>query len=128
MVYYKHDNKGGHIMPAIVDRYAVGQSHDKRCKLTEKDKEEIRELYKKGGWSHKTLSERYKVSKSLITIVLNPNRAEKVKNRVKEHWRDYQQHGKEWAETMQKHRRHKKELLEAGEKLPDMGTVKSMTK
>ena len=115
-------------MPAIVDRYAVGQEHDKRRKLTEEEKEEIRELYTKGGWSHKTLSERYKVSKSLITIVLNPNRAEKVKNRVKEHWRDYQQHGKEWAETMQKHRRHKKELLETGEKLPDMGTIKNVAK
>lgn len=115
-------------MPAIVDKYAVGQANDRRRKLTEEQKEEIRELYLKGGWSHKTLAERYKVSKSLITIVLNPNRAEKVKNRIKEHWRDYQQHGEDWAIAMRNHRQYKKKLLEAGEELPNMGTVKSISK
>ena len=115
-------------MPAIVDKYATGQAHDRRLKLTEEQKEEIRELYTKGGWSHKTLAERYKVSKSLITIVLNPDRYEKVKNRIKEHWKDYQQHGEEWAITMRNHRQYKKKLLEAGEELPNMGTAKSTTK
>ena len=41
---------------------------NRTIKLTEKDKEEIKELYKTGKWSHRTLAEKYKVSKTLIGL------------------------------------------------------------
>lgn len=107
-------------MPAIVDRYAVGQVHDKRRKLTEEQKEEIRGKYSTGFYSYCMLANEYKVSKRTVNNIINPVTAQKSKNRIKDHWKDYQQHGKEWAETMQKHRQYKKKLLEAGEKLPNI--------
>lgn len=115
-------------MPAIVDRYTVGQAHDKRRKLTEEQKEEIKKKYNTRIYSYRTLAEEYEVSKRTINNIINPVTAQKSKDRIKAHWRDYQQHGEEWAKTMKKHRQYKKELLDAGEKLPDMGTIKSASK
>ena len=112
-------------MPAIVDRYAVGQAHDKRRKLTEEQKKDIRHKYGTGLYSYRALAEEYKVSKRTINNIINPVTAQKAKDRIKEHWRDYQQYGEEWAETMRKHRTRKKILLETGEKLPDMGTIQN---
>lgn len=107
-------------MPAIVDRYIVGQTHDKRRKLTEEQKEEIKEKYSTGLYSYRTLAKEYEVSKRTINNTINPITAQKSKDRIKAHWRDYQKHGKEWAETMKKHRQYKKKLLDAGEELSMM--------
>ena len=107
-------------MAAIVDRYVVGQTHDKRRKLTEEQKEEIKEKYSTGLYSYCTLAKEYRVSKRTINNIINPITAQKSKDRIKAHWRDYQKHGEEWAKTMRKHRQYKKKLLDAGEELPMM--------
>ena len=72
-------------MSKKLDKIKIGSQYDKRRKLTEEDKDNIRNMYATGMWSHRTLAEHYHVSKSLITIILNPERSEKVKNRIKEH-------------------------------------------
>ena len=107
-------------MPAIVDCYTVGQTHDKRRKLTEDQKEEIKEKYSTGFYSYRILAKEYGVSKRTVNNIINPITAQKSKDRIKAHWRDYQKHGEEWAKTMRKHRQYKKKLLDAGEKLPMM--------
>lgn len=107
-------------MPAIVDRYAVGQAHDKRRKLTEEQKEEIKEKYNTGLYSYRVLAKEYGVSKRTINNTINLITAQKSKDRIKAHWRDYQKHGEEWAKMMKKHRQYKKELLDAGKELPMM--------
>ena len=107
-------------MAAIVDRYTVGQAHDKRRKLTEAQKEEIKEKYSTGLYSYRALAKEYGVSKRTINNIINPITAQKSKDRIKAHWRDYQKHGEEWAKTMRKHRQYKKKLLDAGEELPMM--------
>lgn len=107
-------------MPAIVDRYTLGQAHDKRRKLTEVQKKEIKEKYSTGLYSYCTLAKEYGVSKRTINNIINPITAQKSKDRIKVHWRDYQKHGEEWAKTMRKHRQYKKKLLDAGEELPMM--------
>ena len=105
-------------MPAIVDRYTVGQAHDKRRKLTEEQKEEIKEKYNTGLYSYRTLAKEYGVSKRTINNTINPITAQKSKDRIKAHWCDYQKHGEDWVNTIKKHRQYKKELLDAGKELP----------
>lgn len=82
---------------------------NRTIKLTEKDKEEIKELYKTGKWSHRTLAEKYKVSKTLIGLVLNPERLEAVKKRRKEHASEYY-HKEKQKEYKRNERQYKYEL------------------
>ena len=62
---------------------------DRRRRLTDAQKREIRELYATGEISQRSLAKLYCVSKSLIGITVNPSRAAATRERVKEHWRDY---------------------------------------
>lgn len=62
---------------------------DRRRKLTEQDREKIRELYATGKYGHRPLAKMFHVSRSLIGIVVNPDRAKRVKDRFKAHWKDY---------------------------------------
>ena len=60
------------------------------------------------------LAKQFGVSRSTIQIIVNPARAEKVKQRIKEHWRDYRPSNKEWAATMREHRQYKQKLYVEG--------------
>lgn len=62
---------------------------DRRRRLTDKDKEDIREMYAKGGHSLNNLARMYHVSKSLILITVNPRCAKRVKERIRAHWKEY---------------------------------------
>lgn len=112
-------------MPMQADKHALGAKFDRRRKLTDEQKEEIKEKYGTGFYSHRTLAQEYGVSKRTVTNIVNPVTAQKNKDRIKAHWKDYQQHGQERAETMKKHRAYKKQLLDAGEDLPKIGTIKN---
>jgi len=64
-------------------------TQDRRMKLDPKKHDEIRERYKNGEGSWKTLAEDYGVSKKTIGLIVNEEMAKRNKKRVKEHWRDY---------------------------------------
>lgn len=102
-------------MPHISDKIKLQPHQDRRRKLNEDQKEEIRKLYSSTMYSSRKLAEMYCVSKSTIQIIVNPNRAEKVKQRIKEHWRDYRPSKKEWAKIMREHRHYKHDLYMRGE-------------
>lgn len=101
-------------MPEKVDKMKLSESQDRRRKLTEAQKEKIREVYKEGGISQRQLSAKYGVSRSLINIVVNPERAKKVKERVKQHWKEYFDRENLTAATKNT-RDYKKELHKKGE-------------
>ena len=92
----------------------LSQEQDRRRKLTEEQKEEIRQLYADGKGSWKALADRYHVSKSTIGIIVNPDRAAKVQARVKEHWRDYADREKHTG-AVRDTRRYRQQLYLAGE-------------
>ena len=92
----------------------LSQEQDRRRKLTEEQKEEIRQLYAAGKGSWKALADRYHVSKSTIGIIVNPNRAAKVQDRIREHWRDYADQEKHTT-AIRNTRRYKQELFLKGE-------------
>ena len=87
---------------------------DRRRKLTDEDKETIRSLYAQGKGSWKALANMFGVSKSTIGIIVSEDRAEKVRLRNKEHWRDYVDREK-LTESVRNLRRYKQELYLKGE-------------
>lgn len=56
----------------------VGTKHDRRVKLDEKQKEEIRFLYKTGNYSWNSLARKFEVSKRLIGVIINPEMQKKI--------------------------------------------------
>lgn len=74
-------------MSYISDSIPLDETQDRRVKLTSDKKEEVRELYATGEYSMKKLGEMFGVSRSLISIVVNPEMAQKRKDYVKANWR-----------------------------------------
>jgi hypothetical protein len=100
---YKSEKKG----------LLIPKELDRRCKLTEEDKENIREMYYNGCFIRE-IARHYEgiCSRRLIQFVLFPERAEKVKQQYKERggsvlYYDRKRHNK----AMREHRRHKYNLL-----------------
>ena len=102
-------------MPYKSERIKLSESQDRRRKLTDEQKEEIRRIYAEGKVGQRPLAKQFGVSRSLIQIIVNPEIAEKKKQRIKEHWRDYRPTKEEWAETVREHRHYKQELYLKGE-------------
>ena len=92
----------------------LSENQDRRRKLTEAQKEEIRQLYADGKGSWKALAGKYHVSKSTIGIIVSPERAEKARARVKAHWRDYYDRERNTA-AVRSNRRYRQELYLKGE-------------
>ena len=102
-------------MPYKSETIKLAPTQDRRRKLTDEQKEEIKHIYKSGVCGTRPLAEQFGVSKSTIQIIVNPDRAERVKQRNKDHWRDYRPTKEEWAATMREHRRYKHTLYVNGE-------------
>lgn len=93
------------------EKKKIRKEHDRRVKLTEDDKEKIRKEYATGNISQYALADKYKVSRSLIGIVVNPEREATLKKQFKERRKDGRYYDKDkQREYMKKHRRYKKEL------------------
>lgn len=61
-----------------VEGRRIGQSHP-RAKLTDHDVDLIRDLYEDGGWSYRTLADKFEVRKSTIQkIIICERRAQTV--------------------------------------------------
>ncbi len=102
-------------MPYKSEKLKLAPTQDRRRKLTDEQKEEIKRLYATGLVGQRPLAKQFGVSRSLIQIIVNPEIAEKKKQRIKEHWRDYRPTKEEWAETIKEHRHYKQELYLKGE-------------
>jgi len=88
---------------------------DKRVKLTDEDKEHIREEYATGLISQRGLAEKYGVSRRLIQFTLNPEKHEAQKQQYAERRKDGRYYDKDkHKDYVKKHRSHKKELFENG--------------
>lgn len=102
-------------MPYKSEKIKLAPTQDRRRKLTDEQKEEIKRLYATGLIGQRPLAKQFSVSRSLIQIIVNPEIAKKKKQRIKEHWRDYRPSKEEWAKTMREHRCYKQELYLRGE-------------
>lgn len=94
----------------------LDENLDRRVRLTQKQKEEIRKLYDGGNTSQGKLARMYGVSRSLIQLVVNPERAKAVSDRFKSHWKEYyMKRGKQYhAEKARNTKNYKYRLFKAG--------------
>jgi hypothetical protein len=102
-------------MPYKSEKIRLNEHQDRRRKLTDAQREEIRQIYAKGGIGTGTLAKQYGVSKSTVQVIVNPKIAERHRQRMREHWRDYRPSKEEWAATMREHRHYKHDLYVKGE-------------
>jgi DNA invertase Pin-like site-specific DNA recombinase len=102
-------------MPYKSEKIKLSPTQDRRRKLTDEQKEEIKRLYATGLVGQRPLAKQFGVSRSAIQVIVNPEIAEKKKQRIKEHWRDYRPSNEEWAATMREHRHYKQRLYLKGE-------------
>lgn len=101
-------------MPYKSEKIKLDPSQDRRRKLTEEQKEEIRRIYKSGVCGTRPLAKQFGVSRTTIQVIVNPHIAERHRRRVKDHWRDYRPSKEEWAATIREHRHYKHELYVQG--------------
>ena len=102
-------------MPYKSEKLKLNDLQDRRRKLTEEQREEIRRKYATGTVGTRPLAKEYGVSRSLIQVIVNPAIAARHHEHMKKHWRDYRPSNQEWAETMKEHRHYKQDLYMKGE-------------
>lgn len=104
-------------MPRKSEKIKIaGTSYDRREKLTEAQRAEIRERYENEGLSTRRLAAEYGVSRRLITFVLDPDKYNRAREQFKERRKDgrYKPSPEEWAATIREHRNYKNELFKKG--------------
>ena len=103
-------------MPYKSEKIKLPREYDRRVKLSDEQREEIKEKYATGLYSQRALASEYHVSRRLISFVLDPEKAQRAAELYKERRADgrYKPSKEEWAETVREHRRYKNKLYEEG--------------
>lgn len=103
-------------MPRKSDNIAINNKEfDRRVKLSDNDKMNIKLEYKTGLISINGLARKYNVSKRTIQFTLFPERKEKAQQQFNERQKDGRYYDKKKnAEYKKKHRDYKKELYKQG--------------
>ena len=102
-------------MPYKSEKLKLPPNKDRRRKLTDEQKEEIKRIYATGVCGMRPLAKQFGVSRSLIQVIVNPDVAERKKQYVKDHWRDYRPSKEKWNATVREHRKYKQNLYLQGE-------------
>lgn len=104
-------------MPYKSEKIKLSKEQDRRIKLTDEQKAEIRDKYSTGLYSQRILAKEYNVSRRLITFVLDDEKKKRSAELLKERKSDgrYNPTKEEWAKTVREHRRYKQELYLKGE-------------
>ena len=102
-------------MPYKSEKIKLKGMQDRRKRLTDEQREEIKNLYGTGHFSLNDLAKRFNVSKKTILLIVNKDSAEKAKQYRKEHWKEWKKNGEEWNEIIKKTRKYKQGLYLKGE-------------
>ena len=100
-------------MPCFSDKLRIPKNLDRRRKLSDEEKDEIREKYKTGTTSHRRLAKEYNVSQKSIFLIVNPEGREKEREYQKLHWKDKYDKVKH-NESIRKTRAYKLKLYQEG--------------
>lgn len=101
-------------MPYKSEKIKLKGLQDRRKRLTDEQRKEIKELYGTGCYSLNTLAKNFDVSKKTILLIVNEESAERAKQYRKEHWREWQRKGEEHNKSIMNTRRYKNELYKSG--------------
>lgn len=93
------------------EKLLIPKEHDKRRKLSEEDKTDIKRLYERGEYSQRGLARLYGVSRRLIQFIIDPIKHEENLQRRKERGGSAFYYDKDKQRSyMKTHREHKKQL------------------
>lgn len=103
-------------MPYKSEKIKLSKEQDRRVKLTDKQRIEIKEKYAAGFYSQRKLAAEYHVSRRLISFVIDEEKAKKAAEQLKERRADgrYKPSKEEWAATIREHRQYKQKLYVEG--------------
>ena len=104
-------------MPYKSEKIKLPKEYDRRIKLTDEQREEIRQKYATGLYFQCALAREYGVSRRLIAFVLDDTKYQKCKEQFKERKADgrYKPDRETWAKTMREYRHYKQRLYLDGE-------------
>ena len=102
-------------MPYKCEKIKLSEKQDRRKKLTDAQREEIKRIYAEGNLGTRPIAKMFGVNRSTIQVIVNPAIAQRQHDRAAQHWRDYRPSKEEWAKTMREHRQYKHELYVKGE-------------
>ena len=105
-------------MPYKSEKIKLKELQDRRKRLTDEQREIIKELYGTGLYSLNDLAKKFNVSKKTILLIVNKDSAERAKQYRKENWKQWQRTGEEHNEAIKKTRAYKHKLYKEG-KLKD---------
>ena len=105
-------------MPYKSEKIKLKGLQDRRKRLTDEQRKEIKKLYETGFYSLNDLAKKFNVSKKSILLIVNKDSAEKAKQYRKEHWKDWQRKGEEHNKAINNTRKYKHALYKDG-KLKD---------
>lgn len=88
---------------------------DRRVKLTEEQRDEIRELYVSPDYSLRRLAGMFGVSRRLIQFIVDPEKEKRNKEAFAERQKDGRYYDKDrHTKSIREHRHHKHDLYQAG--------------
>lgn len=102
-------------MPYKSEKIKLKGLQDRRKKLTDEQRKEIKNLYGTGCYSLNNLAKRFEVSKKTILLIVNENSAERAKQYRKDNWKEWQGTKEEHREAIKKTRKYKHDLYKKGE-------------
>ena len=102
-------------MPYKSEKIKLQGLQDRRKKLTDQQREEIKELYGTGLFSLNDLAKRFEVSKKTVLLIVNKESAENAKRYRKENWKEWKGTKEEHKEAIKRTRRYKQDLYIKGE-------------
>lgn len=105
----------GLALPYKSDSIRLQGLQDRRRKLTDEQRIEIREMYDGGGWSMSKLADLFGVSKKTVLLIVNPNSLQRAVDYRRENWREFQGTKEERTRATREHRRYKQSLYLKGE-------------
>lgn len=103
-------------MPFTAETIKLPKQYDRRIKLTDQQREEIKAKYATGLYSQYNLADEYYVSRRTISFILNPDKYEISKEQFRERRKDgrYKPDKETRNRTQRKHRAYKKRLYDEG--------------
>lgn len=104
-------------MPYKSEKIVIcGTKFDRRQKLTPEQRAEIYRRYRDEDVSQRQLAREYGVSRRLIAFIINPDKMEEARDRLKRSKAKglYKPDKKKWAATVREHRHYKQELFKQG--------------
>lgn len=102
-------------MPYKSEKIKLKELQDRRKRLSDSQREEIKALYGTGHYSLNDLAKRFSVSKKTVLLIVNEESAAKAKQYRKDHWKEWQRKGEEHNKAIQNTRKYKQSLMLKGE-------------